>query len=197
MIGWKPAQGVELTMPDQKPHDDLSRSAWVQRRRPRKRIWAGEGACVVGPARWYWAECRWFSCAVGNSKHLRWCRGATGARDATGKNGWYYPVLFVNTFWQLKTHMTTLNSTVTRLPLHIDLNHLSNWKFSIISSIDEGAKTATRQAALGKFSMNDLLFQTNNCRSNLSHRQWWERIWNDQGGSVRYQHISLEYHNHR
>ncbi|KAG9245302.1 cleft lip and palate transmembrane protein 1-domain-containing protein [Calycina marina] len=75
---------------------------------------------------------------------------ATGARDATGKNGWYYPVLFINKFWQLKTHMTTLNSTVTKLPLHVDLNHMANWKFSILSSVDEGAKNAQRQAALGQ-----------------------------------------------
>lgn len=101
---------------------------------------------------------------------------ATGARDATGKNGWYYPVLFVNTFWQLKTHMTTLNSTVTRLPLHIDLNHMANWKFSIISSMDEGAKNAARQAALGTFMITDILHQTNGCRSNFSYRQRWKRV---------------------
>jgi hypothetical protein len=77
---------------------------------------------------------------------------ATGARDATGQNGWYYPVMFVNTFWQLKTHMTTLNSTVTRLPLHINLNNFANWKFSMIASIDEGAKQTARQAAQGQAS---------------------------------------------
>jgi len=36
----------------------------------------------------------------------------TGARDASGQNGWYYPVFFLNTFWQLKSHMTELNETV-------------------------------------------------------------------------------------
>jgi hypothetical protein len=75
---------------------------------------------------------------------------ATGARDATGQNGWYYPVLFVNTFWQLRTHMITLNSTVTRLPIHINLNNYANWKFSMIASIDEGAKQTSRQAAQGQ-----------------------------------------------
>lgn len=74
---------------------------------------------------------------------------ATGARDATGQNGWYYPVLFVNTFWQLRTHMTTLNSTVNKLPLHINLNNFANWKFSIIASVDEGAKQTARNAAQG------------------------------------------------
>jgi hypothetical protein len=74
---------------------------------------------------------------------------ATGARDATGQNGWYYPILFINTFWQLKSHMTTLNSTVTELPLHIDLNNLVNWKFSLMASMDEGAKQTARNAAQG------------------------------------------------
>jgi hypothetical protein len=46
--------------------------------------------------------------------------------------------------------MTTLNSTVTRLPLHINLNNLANWKFSMIASIDEGAKQTARQAAQGQ-----------------------------------------------
>ncbi|CAG8974847.1 hypothetical protein HYALB_00000462 [Hymenoscyphus albidus] len=74
---------------------------------------------------------------------------ATGARDGSGQNGWYYPVLFVNTFWQLKTHMTTLNSTVTRLPIHIDLNNFANWKFSLLANIDENSKQAARNAAQG------------------------------------------------
>lgn len=73
----------------------------------------------------------------------------TRARDETGQNGWYYPIMFVNTFWQLRDHMTELNSTVKTLPLHISLNNLNNWKFSIISSIDEGMKQNQRQVANG------------------------------------------------
>lgn len=71
------------------------------------------------------------------------------ARDESGQNGWYYPILFINTFWQLRDHMTELNETVKRLPLHIDLDHLSNWKFSIYSSIDESMKQNQRQIASG------------------------------------------------
>jgi hypothetical protein len=73
----------------------------------------------------------------------------TGARDATGQNGWYYPTVFVNTFWQLRSHMTELNSTVQSLPLHLTVNNLQNWKFSILSSVDEGMKQTQRQAASG------------------------------------------------
>ncbi|KOS21330.1 Cleft lip and palate transmembrane protein 1 -like protein [Escovopsis weberi] len=74
---------------------------------------------------------------------------STGARDGTGQNGWYYPLLFVNTFWQLKTHMTLLNDTVTELPLHIDLANLATWKFHLMSSIEMNAKENARQAAFG------------------------------------------------
>lgn len=73
----------------------------------------------------------------------------TGARDLSGKNGWYYPILFLNTFWQLKSHMTELNSTVETLPLRFTLNNMANWKFNILSSIDEGSKHSARQAAYG------------------------------------------------
>ena len=73
----------------------------------------------------------------------------TGARDASGQNGWYYPILFVNTFWQLRDHMTEMNSTVKILPLHITLNNLNNWKFSLYASIDEGMKQNQKQAASG------------------------------------------------
>lgn len=79
----------------------------------------------------------------------------TGARDATGQNGWYYPVLFVNSFWQLRSHMTALNSTVTRLPLYINLNNQANWKFTILANMDEGAKQSARAAALGSFPPSD------------------------------------------
>jgi hypothetical protein len=74
---------------------------------------------------------------------------ATGARDGSGQNGWYYPILFVNTFWQLKAHMIEINDTVTRLPFHVDLNNQKNWIFSIIASMDEGGKANERQVANG------------------------------------------------
>ena len=74
---------------------------------------------------------------------------STGARDSSGQNGWYYPILYVNTFWQLRDHMTELNSTVEVLPLHITLNNLNNWKFSLYASIDEGVKQNQKQVANG------------------------------------------------
>ncbi|CAK7202113.1 hypothetical protein SEUCBS139899_004833 [Sporothrix eucalyptigena] len=73
----------------------------------------------------------------------------TGARDGSGQNSWYYPVLFVNTFWQLKSHMTLLNDTVTTLPMHLDLGNLNDWKFKLMASIEMSGRESARQAAFG------------------------------------------------
>lgn len=45
--------------------------------------------------------------------------------------------------------MTELNSTVQTMPLRITLNNLQNWKFSMVTSFDEGSKQSARQAAYG------------------------------------------------
>ncbi|PNY28134.1 Cleft lip and palate transmembrane protein 1 [Tolypocladium capitatum] len=74
---------------------------------------------------------------------------STGARDGSGENGWYYPLLFVNTFWQLTSHMTVLNDTVKELPLHIDLKNMAFWQFQILASVEMNAKENARQAAFG------------------------------------------------
>lgn len=77
---------------------------------------------------------------------------STGARDVSGQNGWYYPIVFINTFWQLRDHMTELNSTVKRLPLHVSLYNLNNWKFNLYASMDEGMKQNSKQSAGGGMS---------------------------------------------
>ncbi|KAI0865803.1 cleft lip and palate transmembrane protein 1-domain-containing protein [Xylaria cubensis] len=74
---------------------------------------------------------------------------STGARDGSGQNSWYYPVLFVNQFWQMKTHMVLLNDTVKTLPLRLDLNNLKNWQFNLMANMDLNTKQQARQAAAG------------------------------------------------
>ncbi|KAI1853603.1 hypothetical protein JX265_004065 [Neoarthrinium moseri] len=73
----------------------------------------------------------------------------TGARDGTGQNSWYYPILYINTFWQLKSHMTVLNDTVKTLPLRLDLGNTRNWQFTTMATVDLNSKEQARQAALG------------------------------------------------
>lgn len=74
---------------------------------------------------------------------------ATGARDGTGKNGWHYPIIFLNTFWQLKSHMLELNSTVQTVPLRFTLNNLASWKFNMLASLEASSKENARRAAFG------------------------------------------------
>ncbi|KAI0977222.1 cleft lip and palate transmembrane protein 1-domain-containing protein [Xylaria arbuscula] len=74
---------------------------------------------------------------------------STGARDGSGQNSWYYPILFVNQFWQMKTHMILLNDTVKTLPLRLDLGNLRNWQFNIMATMDLNTKHQARQAAFG------------------------------------------------
>jgi hypothetical protein len=73
----------------------------------------------------------------------------TGARDGTGQNSWYYPFLFVNTFWQLRSHMTLLNDTVKTLPVRIDLNNMRGIQFKTVAAIELASREAARQAAFG------------------------------------------------
>jgi hypothetical protein len=75
---------------------------------------------------------------------------ATGARDASGQHGWYYPILFTNTFWQLRKDLIELNDTVTTLPLNVDLNNLAHWKFNIFAAMDDNIKGNAAAAAAGK-----------------------------------------------
>ncbi|OTA67394.1 cleft lip and palate transmembrane 1 [Hypoxylon sp. EC38] len=74
---------------------------------------------------------------------------STGARDGSGQNSWYYPVLYVNTFWQMRSHMILLNETVKTLPLRLDLSNMKNWKFNILASVDFNSKQQALQAAYG------------------------------------------------
>lgn len=74
---------------------------------------------------------------------------ATDARDISGQNGWHYPILFLNTFWQLKSHMLELNSTTPTVPLRLTLNNMAAWKFNLQSSLDDGSRQNARRAAFG------------------------------------------------
>ncbi|KAK9493957.1 cleft lip and palate transmembrane protein 1-domain-containing protein [Lipomyces doorenjongii] len=64
----------------------------------------------------------------------------TGLRDPTGQDGWYYPIVFHNQFWQLSSQMTEINSTVSYLPMTIEFIPVSFWKFQLLVSMDAGFK---------------------------------------------------------
>lgn len=76
----------------------------------------------------------------------------SNARDKSGRNGWYYPIVYPNDFWQLRDHMVELNHTVITLPLHINLGMTAWWKFQVFSSLDYSFKqsAANPNTALGQ-----------------------------------------------
>ena len=62
------------------------------------------------------------------------------------------PILYLNTFWQLRSQMTELNTThpIDRLDLNVGLSTLANWQFQIMCSMDEGMKETARKSAQGQ-----------------------------------------------
>jgi len=58
--------------------------------------------------------------------------------------------LYLNTFWQLRSQMMEMNSTVQELPLNIHLKNMVNWQFNVMASMDEGLKETARKAANGE-----------------------------------------------
>lgn len=71
---------------------------------------------------------------------------SSDVQETSGSSG-YYPVVFLNRFWQLKSHMTELNNTVEQLSLNIELANMANWKHSMYASMDYGMRQSQMQAA--------------------------------------------------
>ncbi|KAI9320947.1 cleft lip and palate transmembrane protein 1-domain-containing protein [Dichotomocladium elegans] len=64
----------------------------------------------------------------------------TTHRDASGKNGFYRPIVFPNEFWDLKSNTYPINETVSELPLTIHLEPMSMWKFNMYAAFDDSMK---------------------------------------------------------
>ncbi|CAH9109961.1 unnamed protein product [Cuscuta europaea] len=51
--------------------------------------------------------------------------------------GDYYPTVFFNEFWLLRNKLIPINDTVTKLPLHLELNPISMTKWQLFLQIDQ------------------------------------------------------------
>ncbi|GAA5886202.1 hypothetical protein JCM6882_004297 [Rhodosporidiobolus microsporus] len=49
----------------------------------------------------------------------------------------YFPVVFANDFWLLKSHLAPINTTTPRLPLRVDFHPTSHFKFQLLSTMDD------------------------------------------------------------
>ncbi|KAL7415602.1 cleft lip and palate associated transmembrane protein [Mrakia frigida] len=71
----------------------------------------------------------------------------SGQKSPDGQSFYHYPVVFANDFWNLREHMTPINSTTPVLPIRISLSSISFWKFNLYSSM--GASFEAQASAAG------------------------------------------------
>lgn len=68
---------------------------------------------------------------------------------AGSKNPRYYPVIYPNTFWQLRESSFPINETVKSVPLHVKFAPLSLMKFNLYASMDESFRQAANNPSMG------------------------------------------------
>jgi len=66
-------------------------------------------------------------------------------RDQTGKKGYYLPVVFPNDFWNLRSQLVEINSTTPVLPLRIEFQPMTYFKFQLFASLGFGFSEAAKQ----------------------------------------------------
>ncbi|ORX59038.1 cleft lip and palate transmembrane 1 [Hesseltinella vesiculosa] len=57
--------------------------------------------------------------------------------DASGKTGFYKPIVYPHEFWQLRQNAYPVNDTITVLPLTIHVQPMTMWKFNIFAAMSE------------------------------------------------------------
>lgn len=89
----------------------------------------------------------------------------TEHRDATGKHGFYKPIIFPNEFWHLRQHYIQINETTPSLPLQITFQPMSWMKFQLFASMTHGFNEAQKQQGQGSSAEFDelkrMLLETN------------------------------------
>jgi Cleft lip and palate transmembrane protein 1 (CLPTM1) len=86
------------------------------------------------------------------------------ARDESGLNALYNPIIYPNEFWNLRSQFTEINSTTTTLPLRIILQPMSYFKFQLFASMTVGFREAAKQQGGGGSEMDEvkrMLVETN------------------------------------
>jgi len=63
--------------------------------------------------------------------------------------GVFYPIVFPNEFWQLRSQFTEINSTVTHQPLRVTLHPMSFMKYQLYATMTVGFRDAAKQQGTG------------------------------------------------
>ncbi|TEB30111.1 cleft lip and palate transmembrane 1 [Coprinellus micaceus] len=65
-------------------------------------------------------------------------------RDETGTKGKYYPIVYPNEFWHLRSHYIELNTTTPTLPVQFTFQPMSFFKFQMFASMTHGFNEAQK-----------------------------------------------------
>ncbi|OSC98983.1 cleft lip and palate transmembrane 1 [Trametes coccinea BRFM310] len=68
----------------------------------------------------------------------------TPERDATGRP-YYKPIIFPNEFWHLRSQYIEVNTSTPSLPLQIEFQPMSYWKFTIFAALTQSFAEAAKQ----------------------------------------------------
>jgi hypothetical protein len=72
--------------------------------------------------------------------------GALGPTQAVGV---FYPIVFPNEFWQLRSQFIEINSTTVHQPLQITLHPMSFMKYQLYTTMTVGFRDAVKQQGTG------------------------------------------------
>lgn len=85
-------------------------------------------------------------------------------RDASGRP-YYKPIIFPNEFWHLRSQYIEINSTTPQLPLQIEFQPMSYWKFTTFAALTQSFAEAAKQQGANSASELDeikrMLVETN------------------------------------
>ncbi|KAI0353459.1 cleft lip and palate transmembrane 1 [Trametes cingulata] len=88
----------------------------------------------------------------------------TPERDAAGRP-FYKPIIFPNEFWHLRSQYFEINSTTTSVPLQVEFQPMSYWKFTIFAALTQSfAEAAKQQGATSGAELDEvkrMLVETN------------------------------------
>ncbi|RPD66736.1 cleft lip and palate transmembrane 1 [Lentinus tigrinus ALCF2SS1-7] len=68
----------------------------------------------------------------------------TPERDETGRP-YYWPIIFPNEFWHLRSQYMELNHTTPTVPLQIEFQPMAYWKFTIFAALTQSFAEAAKQ----------------------------------------------------
>ena len=88
----------------------------------------------------------------------------TPERDESGRP-YYWPIIFPNEFWHLRSQYIELNATTPTVPLQIEFQPMSYWKFNIFAALTQSFADAAKQQGASSASEIDevkrMLVETN------------------------------------